>query len=572
MNKTIFVNNKLLVKIGCMLLTVLMLIVSCGSLAAYSKQQSQFSDQTQDHSGQASDSEQGKDAAEVTTPTSTEEPASNALGAQLFVCSEKPVAVSCDRFIVKNSNNNYGLVDKDGNYLMPCEYGDMSFKKTKSGTVVMAMSKGSYGVFDINGNKMIDCSYSSIRFSEAFDCCIVKNYLEKLGVVSLDNHIIMPIEYDYARFNGDLLNAVSKELFNSVLLGKEGWSNMALYSLSGQRIDYSENDMVQAALLGRNIVYIYQKDGKAYTRNLDTGEEQFIWQCPLNLCTGKLAYTASRPYSNFYEVQSPYMDPITGVWHYRIGISADIEYTVGSTVYSSASYTLEVLASNNVIGCFEIENMLGVKSNRAGRFYNSKLFFIRNYSEIEVIDIVNSATELYSIYGLSNPYSDIEQCIFLYNSLVVYNNGYYSVINYEGDDLINANGFSNAERVFDSELVLLTDNNGKTGLINGYSEEIISCGEQSISIIEPRSNDDYGIESSKNISQFYRVIVCDGEWALYSGIEHKLVTDFASMEGLGSVLYNCFCHRDGYVIQNEELDELFMVNYTNDGYCVFELN
>lgn len=557
MKKTVCCSNKPFVKNGCMLLTAIMIIVFCVSLTACSKLQSHLFGQAQDHTGLSDEKE--TDAGEGSN--------TNKPGSKLFICREKPVAVSCDRFIVKNSNNNYGLVDNYGNYIMPCEYGDMSFKETKSGTVVMAMSKGSYGVFDINGNKMIDCSYSRISFSKAFDCCIVENYLGKKGVVALDNHIIMPLEYEYARFNGNVLSGVNKEMFNSVLLGK-GWGGMDLYSLSGQQIEYSKNDEVGVYILDRSYIYICGSDGKAYVRSFDTGEEKFVWQCPLNLSTGKLASSDSFPYSNFYEIEPPYRDPITGVWHYRLGISSNIPNIIGSTVYSTTFYTLEILLSNDDAKCFEIENTLGIKANRAGHFYNNKLFFIRNNSEIEVLDASASGTDLYSIYGLNNPYSDIEQCIFLYNSLILYNNGYYSVIDYEGNDLINSNGFSNAEKVFNSELVLLTDNNGNTGLINGFSEEIVPCGEHSISVIEPRSNDDYGIESSNNISQLYRVIVRDGKWALYSGIEHKLVTDFVSMEGSDSAFYNCYTNKDGYVLQNEELSGLFMVANTDDGYSV----
>ena len=457
---------------------------------------------------------------------------------------------------------------------MPCEYGKIGFQNTKTGPVVIAMSKGSYGVFDLDGNNLVECAFNSILCSEYYDCCIVTNYLGKEGVVGFDNQIIIPVEYEDVRYNTGSHDVINKELYNSFLVNY-GNDWITLYSQDGEPLESFDSYMVETTTLGDYVIYICYSNGKVFAKNLKTGKEEFVWQCPLNLETGKLSYSYrdSSPYSNFFGSGPVYIDPATGNRYQTICIDSHIENQVGGVVYSDTMFELLFRITDDGISCIDISDTFHENERRIGFYYDDRICVFPRNSEIRIFQGWPNSESGFSGITLNKPYTDFEKCIMLYSGMVLYNNGYYSIIDYDGKDLLAVDGLSDITLVGTSEyqgLYLLSFSNGKSSLINCYGQEVIPVGSQSITVLSPLSDRDYGAESRSYMTMIdYRMIVLDDKWAMYSLNDHRFITEFKDTDGSESEFYHSFCNDDGYyVLGSEDKSIFYSVSSSDAGYKV----
>ena len=95
------------------------------------------------------------------------------------------------------NNGKYGLIDMEGNEVLPCEYDEITgLQGVKN--AILVLKDGSYGVASDEGKLIIPTSYAEIQGlgDEAVDGFIVKNTEGKYGVVDISNGQVLEMKYD----------------------------------------------------------------------------------------------------------------------------------------------------------------------------------------------------------------------------------------------------------------------------------------------------------------------------------------------------------------------------------------
>lgn len=95
-------------------------------------------------------------------------------------------------FIVKDNNHKYGVVDKDLNTIIPFEYDQIDFENNNC---FRTQKNYNYGIVDTNNQTLIPNEYSSLSILKKQHCYIaLKNY--KYGIIGFDNKPVLPFKYD----------------------------------------------------------------------------------------------------------------------------------------------------------------------------------------------------------------------------------------------------------------------------------------------------------------------------------------------------------------------------------------
>lgn len=535
----------------------LTLILAINSLAACGKNEAADSGSTTT-APNANTAAPGEPAGSTPKPESTPEqggeaetPAPAADGRRLlFKSAGKPVAACENRFIVRNETGNlYALVDESGSYIMPLEYGAMSFEKTKRGWVVKAMSKGSFGVFDMDGNNLIPCEYTEIGFNEYFDCCTVKDNRYWCGAVGLDGKVIVDMKYSSCEFNNSRLAG----LYDGVVA--ISFSGETAYAISSSGDILDEWEVERELLDGKSVVipqvttvvwgeYLFYclrgGNGEVMMKNLSTGEERELLSCP-EQSGQKIHYTLTTTINNGYS------DAATGLEHIVL-------------IVKGAHTWVQV-------DCAIADEFQVVPSQqywfRIGSFHGDRLPVYTGPGKILIVDKTGER-----IKELNIPFSN---CTFLANSILIENNGYYSIVDYDGNAMLSESGYSGASNK-GLDLYLLTDHNGKMALINGYAEEMIPMGkvaDKDSCIVELGYLDPKEYVTKVQPRYSLRILhTADNTWGVYSADKHGMLMDFIPFEDGSMELYNCFAGNGGYVLESDDASRLFTVEDQGDGFAL----
>ena len=500
-----------------------------------------------------------------------------------------PVASSQERFIVRNESGNlYGLVDSSGNFILPCEYEELSFQQAKSQTVLKVMSKGSYGVSDLDGTELIPCEYTDIIFSQYDDSCIVKTFLGKLGVLTFNNKFIVPAEFDIIKFGfGESIVAVKRseaDTYSATIstyqadgqpimeIPWDGYIEAILMDGGGGNlvgINWTQwgdryTNQVYLTLEGEEAVYCdtaatethlyYMQDGVLVARDIATAHERPIWTFP------NASQWNGFKVSNVYE----YIDPITDTIFCNLSVTGG---TLGTRDMESYDLRISFEDPVAVIDFSEedIQETIGDASSLGGFYGGVAIAFPpQGY-----LCTVNTSGEKLS--DITNPYTNKAKSILLENAAVLNNNDFYSIVNSDGELLLSEDGYSDVQRVNVSGIYMVTDQNGQLGLINKYAEELVPCGGISSieSAIERPSNDNWALESSMDAEDELYVVHNEDKWAVYSVSEGRLVTDFAEMSGDALEQYNCLLGNSGFALIDEDGQKVYLVSYDGGNYKVY---
>lgn len=518
----------------------------------------------------------------------------------LFKSKEKPVAACENRFIVRNETGNlYALVDESGNYVLPLEYGAMSFEKAKRGWVVKAMNKGSYGVFDMDGNNIIPCEYSEIILDEYFDCCIVKDFADKCGAIGLDGKVIVEVDSYSCRFN----RKYPVEIGESLYYYDKAGSFPTIISPDGS---IKSNGSISAVcsdlvVLDKFIIYKDSKSLLLMAKNTENGETQSI----LDLESCGIDYIES---GQLYSVE--YSDVKSASPHIviffkcpRAGLLLDCSIKNGEPAICNLNQLLYRTDHPELPPDY-------VRSKTNG-FYEGKRLIIErtDIHAIYVVDVNGERTRT-----INETYSDPDKCFVIEGAAILYRNGYYFAIDYDENPILSNAGYTEVERiqigtdVFLGEvlagskdydirrrknneklqgtggvtfpiclegLFLLTDPTGEKLLINDRAEEIIPLGkvtDAESAVMEVPSNERNGLEAKHEPNDILRVLhATDNTWGVYSAQKHGMIVDFIPFEDGSMGLYNCLMGNGGYVLESDDESTLFTVEDTGDGFevCLF---
>ena len=507
----------------------------------------------------------------------------------LFISEYIPVASSQGYFVVRNdSGNQYGLVDDKGNYILPCEYEEVSFAETKSQTMLKVMSRGSYGVFDLNGDERIPCEYTEVSLSPYTDYCYVKNFFDKMGLLDLDGNIILPIEFDMLKVSygktftalknaeGEIPAAITVYDSNAQLLKEILWDKEPVIN-----IDISNGGNLLCVYYGTNFAntdYIAIEGSSVYgdtyvdgnrlyyfngqdliIRSLDTQEETVIWSFP------------DEKISKYSEIRTvkDYIDPVTNVESVDLYVFEVIPDTpVGEGYYLRITFGDKIETI-----CYPKDDdgntlNLGVYSywDIASQFYDGVAIV---FPESGYLYTINTKGE--KIAEITNPYTDHQRSTILPYAAMLNNNGYYSIINSDGEMQLSKDGYSNIQPVNVSGIYAVTNQEGELGLISKYLEELVPCGSiASIeSAIERPSYDEWELEAKYDIKDELYIIHSSNKWALYDAADCRLITDFVELQNEGLEQYQQILGNGGYALISESRECVYLVSFDGNFYNVY---
>lgn len=130
-------------------------------------------------------------------------------------------------------DNKFGLIDIDGNEILPCEYDKIDTVKGVKNSIIVG--KGStVGIVNSTGSIVIDVKYADIKAvtTEYKDGYIVKDVSGNLGIILDNNNSILDCKYN------DIKNVSGNNLF----VVKENGKWKILDKESGNTIDFNFED------------------------------------------------------------------------------------------------------------------------------------------------------------------------------------------------------------------------------------------------------------------------------------------------------------------------------------------
>lgn len=498
-----------------------------------------------------------------------------------------PVASSQGSFIVRNESGSlYGLVDKQGAWILPCEYEEISFCKGKNQTVLKVMSKGSYGVFDLNGNERIPCVYTEINFSSYSDFCVVKTFAEKLGVLDFNGNTILPIEFDVVKFGYGKAIAAAKnsneqsaavvaaysprgELIKEfpwdkgeildIVVGNGGNLLSVNYQEGTNRIGLAylttEGEAVwgDVAVVGNHTFYF--QGNELMARDMDTLQDVVVWSFPEGQDSKQSDIRST----------SSNIDPISGVESVDLCVAGVMDDAPQGEIYYIRITFGEQIDTISYKGSDIVNTMNLGDWNNVGDFYDGTAIV---FPQSGYLYTINTKGE--KISEIKKPYTNRKASIILPYAAILNNNGFYTIVNSKGEELLSKNGYSSVQST-EGGIYLVTDQNGKLGLINEYAEELVPCGgiDSIETAIQLPANDEWKLEACYETEDELYVVYNEDKWAIYSTTKRQLLTDFMEETGENAWEYDCVLGNGGYALINDEADTIYLVSYDGSSYKVF---
>ena len=107
----------------------------------------------------------------------------------------------------------YGMVDANGNVVLPAVYDEMEFLDIQDDVVVEVLIEGKWGVYDTNGNQVLLPEYEMIKSGKS------KYLVQKDGKQSLldkDGNLIKELTNEYVRIEGDDFLIAQPQMMNEL--------------------------------------------------------------------------------------------------------------------------------------------------------------------------------------------------------------------------------------------------------------------------------------------------------------------------------------------------------------------
>lgn len=481
---------------------------------------------------------------------------------EAFTTNEQPVAAFDNSFIIRNKSGNlYGLIDRSGEEILPCEFEEMEYVKTKSQTVVKAQSKGSYGVYDLSGDELIPCQYTELSLSPYEDLCIATTFTGEHSVLSFSGETIIPAGYDVLGFgygkilmagrsfdetrpgeiaaydsNGNLIKSFPLEMEQVVDLSAMNGGDLIRVTYMDKGMAYTNFDSCLVVSGDSNVwsntqvageYLFYFRNGSLIARNIETGDESIAWEFP-----GQHDWIG-------FEIGNPDKgtDAVTGVSFVDFSILGHINGQ------KDEGRTLRVVLDSSIstidLSALGVNLSLGSR-DEVGSFYNGVAMVFPADGYLYTIDTSGQV-----VNELKNPYTDRDTSYLIDNAAILNNNGFYSIIDANGNPVLSDDGYSDIQKMMGGCSVV-TDQDGNVGLINALGKELLSCGE--VESIESGakyvSTQEWELESAYSADSELLAINKGQSWALYSLLTDDFVTDFFDVGTSNGLQYN-YAYGDG---------------------------
>ena len=507
-----------------------------------------------------------------------------------FTINEQPIASFKNNFIVRNDSGNlYGLINSSGEEILPCEFEKMEFAETKSKTIVIVQSKGSYGIYDLDGTELIPCQYTNINISAYEDLCIATAFTGECNVLNFSGEMILPTGYDIISFgygkiimagksasetdsgeiaaydsNGNLIKKFPSEDGQIIDLSAMNGGNLICVTYMKNGISYTDFDNCLVVSGDTNIwsntqvsgdyLYYFQ-DAFLTARNIKTGDEYSIWKFPEDQdWTG---FEIGHPSDN--------IDSVTNISFVDFSILGHVNGQ------KDKGRALRVVLDDPIsvvdFTALGINISLG-SQDEIGSFYDgiAMVFPADGY-------LYTTDTSGQIVNQLKNPYTDRETSFLIDNAAILNNNGFYSIIDANGDTLLLEEGYSNIEKMMGGFSVV-TDQSGKIGLINNLTDEILSCGEiesieTGIKYVSPKYWD---LESKYSTDSELLIINKEQSWAVYSLLTNSFVTDFIAINNSGLLQYDYALGNGGFFLIDDSREYVYVIADKGDSYKVYLIN
>lgn len=524
----------------------------------------------------------GEITKETTQPSPDSTLGTQKLSLQTF---DQPVSSYQGYFVVRNEGSGmYGVIDETGKSVLPCEYGEISFDQAESQTVLKVMNKGSYGVYNLKGQELIPCEYTEITLTPYADLCMVKTFTGENDVLDFNGESILPTAYDIVKFAyGNVVAGKSateteegsiavyqpdgtqiknftleEESILDFTIGNGGNTIAVNYLVNGMGfLDFENCFVVEGEkttwsdTLSESGYLLFMDGGSLVAKNITTEKETVVWSLP------------EEQVWRLFSIQklSQHVDPVTetkfvDIYVAGIGNVGDVKYNLRIVVDKEVSVIDYAKAGIN-------KQILG--GDKLGDFYNGIAMVLPAKGYLYTVDINGNKKE-----ELSNPYTDPDKSFLIGNAAVLNNNGYYSIVNAQGETLLSEEGYSNVGALNVNGLYVITDQNGKVGIMDQYAEEIVPCGGiDSIQTgVEQASSESWELKSSKVAEDELYILHNGDKWAVYSAMETKLITEFQKMDGEAETQYNCFLGNGGYPLIDEDGKSVYLISYNNENYKI----
>ncbi len=524
----------------------------------------------------------GEITKETTQPSPDSTLGTQKLSLQTF---DQPVSSYQGYFVVRNEGSGmYGVIDETGKSVLPCEYGEISFDQAESQTVLKVMNKGSYGVYNLKGQELIPCEYTEITLTPYADLCMVKTFTGENDVLDFNGESILPTAYDIVKFAyGNVVAGKSateteegsiavyqpdgtqiknftleEESILDFTIGNGGNTIAVNYLVNGMGfLDFENCFVVEGEkttwsdTLSESGYLLFMDGGSLVAKNITTEKETVVWSLP------------EEQVWRLFSIQklSQHVDPVTetkfvDIYVAGIGNVGDVKYNLRIVVDKEVSVIDYAKAGIN-------KQILG--GDKLGDFYNGIAMVLPAKGYLYTVDINGNKKE-----ELSNPYTDPDKSFLIGNAAVLNNNGYYSIVNAQGETLLSEEGYSNVGALNVNGLYVITDQNGKVGIMDQYAEEIVPCGGiDSIQTgVEQASSESWELKSSKVAEDELYILHNGDKWAVYSALETKLITAFQEMDGAEETQYNCFLGNGGYPLIGEDGKSVYLISYNNENYKI----
>ncbi len=442
------------------------------------------------------------------------------------------------------SKGSYGVFDLNGVELIPCEYTEIRLSDYYDSCIVKTFVN-KFGLLDFDGNTILPIEFDVLKFGYGKIIAAAKNANEQeaacVAAYSPDGKLIKDFAWDKRHIvdivigNGENLLSVNYSL---------GYLNLEYLTLNGKAI------WGDTRVVGDHIFYFH--DNNLNVRDIYTQQETFVWSFP----------EGQNSQQSIIRTAYSYVDPINNVESVDLFVVGVIDDDQGDGYHIRVTFGDRIDTISYNADDFSI---IFDWDNTIGKFYNGVAMVFPQSGYLYTINSKGG-----KLKEIRAPYTNREKSFLLRNAAVLNNNDFYSIIDFDGNMLLSEKGYSNVQKL-NGGIYLVTDQNGQLGLINEYAEELVPCGGiTSIeTAIKCPSNDAWKLESSLDAEDELYVIYKDNKWAVYSDSKCQMLTDFTELAGEHSSQHECILGNSGYALINEEADTAYLISYDGSSYEVF---
>jgi hypothetical protein len=418
-------------------------------------------------------------------------------GKEIAACKYNEITISKNGIVIK-SNDKKGVLDRNGNLIVPCEY-DAIFDFYDSLALVKKNSK--YGFVSLRGIEVIPCEYDKIFWNKkkynyfpGGKALVQKN--GKFGIIDRSGAVIVPCQYDW-EFYLPLFSNYSRVIQNEKkgLIDKTGKQVLpCIYDEISWENDSAKNASDPSGTHGKQFFIVKSNKKWGIVNNENSiiipikydGIGNFSYGLAAASLNGKWGYIDQRdsviiPFE--YDYCDAFIDDLAEAGYNITDVSS------GKTLYKSGlinkkgktilpfEYTISHLSDENVFILSTEEGTVGI-ADSSGKIFVQPEYkistFWTSWKPDGMIKVYNSDSRKYGYYSKSGklviPIEYDDAGFFSEGLVAMKKDQKWGYLNSQGKEVIS---FKYEETYTFSEGMALIKLNGLYGYIDSKGKEII---------------------------------------------------------------------------------------------------